>query len=149
MFKKEFKVTYPDGRTHEVMTANPDVIRFERKFNIGIGALGSTDLHAEHLTYLAWAALRRTEPGGIHPDWDEFAQVADIELKVTREDIEEQLADVEAQRAAGDITATEHLQTKRALERQLAEITEAEAAGEHSTNGASRLGEAEAAPSPT
>ena len=54
------QVTYSDETTREVVCNAADLVAFEEKFNISVGAIG-TDTKLSHLLYLAWHSEKRTK----------------------------------------------------------------------------------------
>lgn len=73
----EFKVTYDDGTTLDVVAKPKDIVAFERTYDLGIAELGQKP-RMEHLYFLAWSPLHRQ--GRERRAFDEFMDlVASIE----------------------------------------------------------------------
>lgn len=59
MIDLTLKVTYLDGRTMEADLATRDMVAFERTYNLPATVI-ARGAHVEHLLFMAWTALRRT-----------------------------------------------------------------------------------------
>lgn len=52
-------VTFEDGTTKDVVCNAADLVAFEDKFNISVGAIGA-ESKLSHLLFLAWHSEKRT-----------------------------------------------------------------------------------------
>jgi hypothetical protein len=53
-------IKFADGSTKEIVASTPDLVAFEDKFNLSIGALASSQ-RLGHLLFLAWHSEQRTK----------------------------------------------------------------------------------------
>lgn len=82
MLNLEVKVTYRDGSVKEATTAPRDEIALERTYDVSVASLVEqgpsglmllSGMRLEHLYYLAWSALSRTDQE--IRDFDSFIDV--------------------------------------------------------------------------
>jgi hypothetical protein len=57
--KINLQITFNDGTTRDVLCNAADLVAFEDKFNISVGAIGS-ETKLSHLLFLAWHSEKRT-----------------------------------------------------------------------------------------
>lgn len=70
----DLEITTKDG-TKNVKVGPADLIRFERKYNVGITQFDAGTLRFEWLAYLAWAVLKRE--GETALDFDNWIDTLD------------------------------------------------------------------------
>lgn len=57
--KINLQITFNDGTTKDVLCNAADLVAFEDKFNISVGAIGA-ETKLSHLLFLAWHSEKRT-----------------------------------------------------------------------------------------
>lgn len=66
-----------NGVEHEISPTAGDLVRLERQFKISAASMTEETTTVEHVMFLSWAALRRTEVLSRELEFDEFLDIAD------------------------------------------------------------------------
>lgn len=96
MMRISLRVQYVDGSEAAVTAAAPELLAFERKYEKSMSTLMS-DLHLEHMLYLAWVTLHRAKL-----TVDEFDPWTEkVDGIVFGDDIEDEIVPLESTQPTG------------------------------------------------